>query len=135
MMQLRILDADDLRQALPMPAAVSAMAEAYRQLSAGKVQAPLRSRLAQADAGGVSLVMPAAVGETGETAVKIVSVFPDNPELGLPTIHALVIVLSAETGAPLAVLDPAFDRTSLAGKTVFVDSAPELVGCVGVNSW
>jgi ornithine cyclodeaminase/alanine dehydrogenase-like protein (mu-crystallin family) len=38
-------------------------------------------------------------------AVKIVSVFSQNPERGLPLIHALVVVVDATTGAPAAVME------------------------------
>lgn len=49
--------------------------------------------------------MPAYLEESLSLAVKIVSVFPDNLELGLPTIHALVVVLDATTGQPTAAID------------------------------
>jgi ornithine cyclodeaminase len=39
--------------------------------------------------------------------VKVVTVMPDNPGRGLPTIHALVVWLEAETGLPLALMDGA----------------------------
>ena len=38
-------------------------------------------------------------------ALKIASIFNDNPGKGLPLIYALVIVVDAETGAPEAVMD------------------------------
>jgi ornithine cyclodeaminase/alanine dehydrogenase-like protein (mu-crystallin family) len=38
-------------------------------------------------------------------AMKMVSVFNDNPGKGLPLIHALVVVVNAETGKPDAVMD------------------------------
>lgn len=106
-MKIRVLTADQVRQALPMPQAVEAMKDAYRQLSAGQAQVPLRSRLGSPAVDGVSLVMPAKLETSGEMAVKIVSVFPQNPERDLPTIHALVVALDAQTGKPLALLEGA----------------------------
>lgn len=106
-MQIRILTASDIRQALPMTEAVEAMKVAYAQFSAGRVDAPLRTRVAAPQSEGVTLFMPASLFDSGDLAVKAVSVFPHNPEIGLPTIHALVIALSAETGAPRAVLEGA----------------------------
>ncbi len=38
-------------------------------------------------------------------AVKVVSLFPHNPNKGLPLIHAAVLVLDAETGRPQALLE------------------------------
>lgn len=106
-MLLRVLNADDVRQALPMSAAIEAMKEAYAQLSAGAVDLPLRSRIGVPSVEGVSLFMPALVASSGDFGVKIVSVFPQNPSQGLPTIHAMVIALDSQTGRPLALLEGA----------------------------
>lgn len=106
-MNIRVLTAEDVRAALPMPAAIEAMKLAYGRLSADQAQVPLRSRLESPEVGGVALVMPARLDGSGEMAVKLVSVFPQNPEQNLPTIHALVVVLDAHTGRPLALLEGA----------------------------
>jgi ornithine cyclodeaminase len=106
-MRLRILAASDVRAALPMTEAVSAMKEAYRQFSAGRAETPLRTRLQVAQAGGVSLFMPAYLQDTQDLAVKAVSVFPGNAERRLPTIHALVIAFDPQTGAPAGLIEGA----------------------------
>ena len=106
-MQIRVLSARDVRQALPMAEAVEAMKAAYGQFSAGRADVPLRTRVASPRAEGVTLFMPASLFDSGDLAVKTVSVFPRNQQQGLPTIHALVVVLSSDTGAPLAVLEGA----------------------------
>jgi len=105
-MELRILNADEVRRALPMAEAVEAMKRAFGLLSAGEVSMPLRSRIEIAEAQATALFMP-AYGPGAGLAVKIVSVFPRNPGAGLPTIHAVVIVLDARSGAPLALLEGA----------------------------
>jgi ornithine cyclodeaminase len=106
-MRLRVLRAEDVRAALPMTDAIRAMKDAYRQFSSGQADVPLRSRLEVAKMGGVSLFMPAFLHESGDLAVKAVSVFPRNPERSLPTIHALVIAFDAQTGAPAALIEGA----------------------------
>ncbi|HSO19411.1 MAG TPA: ornithine cyclodeaminase family protein, partial [Desulfosarcina sp.] len=102
-MQLRILPATDVRQALSMSGAIDAVAAAYAQLSAGKATMPLRSRFNTEK--GVTLLMPAHLHDTGDFAVKIVSVYGDNPKLGLPTVAATVLALNPDTGMPLALLE------------------------------
>ena len=102
-MQIRILTAADIRSALTMDEAIDAVARAYGQLSAGKATMPLRSRF-HTDK-GVTLVMPAHLHESGDFAVKIVSVYPDNPTLGLPTVAATVLALNPQTGMPLALME------------------------------
>lgn len=102
-MDILLLSARDVEQALPMPEAIEANARAYMALSRGEALVPQRIALDTGE--GISLFMPAYVRQTGGLAVKIVSVFGKNPRRGLPTIHALVLALEAETGRPLALLE------------------------------
>lgn len=106
-MQLRVLNADELRKALPMREAIAAMKVAYGELSAGRAKLPLRSRIEIPEAAGVTLIMPALLPETGDFALKVVSVFGENRLRGLPTLHALVVALDPATGAPVGLLEGA----------------------------
>ena len=102
-----ILTADEVRQALPMHEVIEAMKHAYASLSDGKADAPLRTRLPIPPHNGLALFMPAYVqtDETEALAIKIVSIHPENPKRGLPYIHAAVLVLEAETGRAVALLE------------------------------
>ena len=102
-MYIRILSAADVRTALPMPKAIDAMRHAYGQLSAGKVNAPPRQHISTDK--GVTLLMPAHLPERSEFGIKVVSVYDDNPNLGLPRITATVLVLDPATGLPKAIID------------------------------
>jgi ornithine cyclodeaminase/alanine dehydrogenase-like protein (mu-crystallin family) len=102
-MKIRVLAAADVRAALPMPMAIEAMKSAFGQFSSGDATVPLRGRL-HTDK-GVTLLMPAFLRRSRNLAVKVVSVFGDNPSLGLPTVSALVLVLDAETGIARAVIE------------------------------
>ena len=86
---------------------IAAMKRAYAALSAGRAEVPLRARLPVAPHEAVSLFMPAFVQDDAAAAlaVKVVSVFPHNVTKGLPLIHAAVLVLEADTGRPLALLE------------------------------
>lgn len=103
-----ILSAADVCALVPMEEAIRLMGVAFAELSAGRAQSPLRTPLHNERLGGVSLFMPAAVPAIGGLGMKIVSVFPTNRERGLPTIMAVVGVIDAETGEPLAILDGTF---------------------------
>ncbi|MDQ3856496.1 MAG: ornithine cyclodeaminase family protein [Chloroflexota bacterium] len=85
---------------------VPAVARAFIAYSTGRAISPQRTVLELPP--GVSISMPAALPDEGMTAVKVVSVFPGNPDRGLPTIHGVVTVLEATTGRPLALLDGAY---------------------------
>jgi hypothetical protein len=56
-----ILNADDVRRALPMIEAIEAMKDAYASLSDGTAVVPLRTRLPIPDSDALSLFMPAYV--------------------------------------------------------------------------
>src|SRR3990172_10561745 len=102
-----ILNADEIRKVLPMKDAIEAMKQAYSSLSDGKAEVQLRSRLPVPPYNGLTLFMPAFVNnkKSQALAVKVVSVFPHNPQHNLPLIFATVLVLEANTGKPTALLE------------------------------
>jgi len=101
---LRVLNAADIEQALPMDQAIAAMKSAFASFSSGNTHVPLRTRIDIPGREAATLVMPALLD--GEViAVKTVSVFPENRERGMPTIHAAVLLIDKETGSPLSLLE------------------------------
>ncbi len=102
------LSGDDVRALVPMPRAIELMKEVFGELSAGRAFAPLRTPIDVPDQAAVTLFMPAFVPSQQGLGLKIVSVFPNNRDAGKPTIHALVALVSAETGEPLAIMDGTF---------------------------
>lgn len=82
---------------------ISAVREGFIALSSGRATVPVRSSLPTP--GGVTLYMPAYIAGESISTVKVVSVYRDNPALDLPTVIASVLVLDAETGVPLALMD------------------------------
>jgi len=102
-----LLNATDVRKALPMNEAIEAMKNAYASLSNGKAVVPLRTRLPVPNSEALSLFMPAFVNsqEADALAIKVVSLFPTNPARGLAYIQAAVLVLDPETGRAIALLE------------------------------
>jgi ornithine cyclodeaminase len=90
-----------------MRAAIEAVKRAYAALSAGEAVVPLRTRLPIPNSEALSLFMPAYVRSTDEQAlaIKVVSLFPTNPERGLAYIQAAVLVFDAGTGQAIALLE------------------------------
>jgi alanine dehydrogenase len=105
LMKLRLLSANDVRQALPMSECIGLMKEAFSQLSSGRAHVPLRCPVPVPAHEGVTIFMPAYLEQSGDLGAKIVSVFPRNLNSGLPTIHAVVIVIDSTTGVPSALID------------------------------
>lgn len=104
-MKVRILSAADVTKSLPMKDAIQAVRMAFQELSAGKADMPARMKVTAAKNKGLTLLMPAYMSEADQLAVKIVSVFSQNPSKGHPLIYAVVAVLEPTTGRPLALMD------------------------------
>lgn len=104
--KLHLIDKNLVRSCLDMPRAIELMRSAYRDLSAGKVDSPLRTALVNDN--GTVLYKPAYSDSTGIFCVKVVSVFPCNAGKGLPVTSGIIIINSAETGLPLAVMDAGY---------------------------
>ena len=104
-----LLNAAEVRRALPMSAAIEAMRRAFVALSDGLAEVPMRAHLAVEPHNGISIVMPAYVRDKRDEAlmVKVVSLFAENPKRGLPLIHAAVLALNPETGRPFALIEGA----------------------------
>ncbi len=102
-----ILNANDVRQALPMQETIAATKQAYAALTAGRAHVPLRAQLPIPPEDATALFMPAYVQAEPENAltVKIVTLFPKNIPVGLPLIHAAVLVMDAKSGQMLALIE------------------------------
>ncbi len=99
---LTLSEADVLRLIDPA-SLIDALAAGFRELTAGKVQAPPRPKV-DVPAKGFTMAM-LAWGPGQAIALKTVSVFHDNHKLGLPSHQALISLFDPETGAPIAIMD------------------------------
>jgi thiomorpholine-carboxylate dehydrogenase len=97
----------EVRAALSYEALIPAIRQALIDYSAGNVIQPARSILragnAEGHANGWFAVMPVIAGDV--MAVKTVTFYPANAELGIPTHMAVIELLRRATGEPLAVMD------------------------------
>ncbi|AKB85775.1 alanine dehydrogenase [Methanococcoides methylutens] len=112
------LEQNDVRSLLDLSDAMDAVEKAFEQHGRKKVQMPSKSYLYFESHNGDLRTMPAYLEEQDVAGVKIVNVHPDNRQKGLPTVMALFVLNSTETGAPLAVMDASLltdIRTGAAG--------------------
>ena len=97
------VDAETVAGALPYDQLVDALDAAF----AGETNVPLRAHHNIPVPGGTDgalLLMPAwSAGRS--IGVKIATVFPDNAKLDSPAVFASYLLMSAETGVPVAVMD------------------------------
>lgn len=110
---MRIVGPEEIARVLDDPSLIEAIAAAFR----GGIEAPARHHHAvpRPDADATLLLMPAwnRGGDSGDGAsggflgCKVVTVFPGNAGRGHPSVHGSYLLMSGETGEPLAVLDGA----------------------------
>jgi len=97
------LDEGQVRRHLRLEELIPAMEKALIDFSAGKVIQPVRSVIMVDPPGGFFGMMPALTPDG--LGLKIVTFYPPNAELGIPTHMATIFLVDPETGAPLAVMD------------------------------
>lgn len=116
--QILWLDRKEVESLIDMEETIEVVEEAFRQHGLKKVQMPPKLYLNFNKHNGDLRTMPAYLEEQDIAGVKVVTVYNDNPRRGLPTVMALVVLNSTETGAPIAVMDGTYltnMRTGAAG--------------------
>ena len=119
----------EVREHLTYDALIPAIRQALIDYSAGVVDQPARMILRAGNAGGAHngwfAIMPVIAGDV--MAVKTVTFYPGNAELGLPTHMAMIELLRRSTGEPLAVMDGRLItemRTACVSAVAFAALAP-----------
>lgn len=103
--ELLYLSRRDLESlAIGMGDVVEAVDAALRAKGSGEAVAPPKASL-HGPGEEFSQVMAASLPTLGGLGVKWVSIFPQNRELGLPTVTGLVVLSDPADGLPVAVMD------------------------------
>jgi alanine dehydrogenase len=93
----------DVRAVLSMADLIDVMESAVTAFSAGRVNQPVRTVLETP--GGFYASMPAYIAAPAAMGAKLVTVYHDNAQKGLPSHLATIILLDPATGALLATMD------------------------------
>jgi alanine dehydrogenase len=98
----------DVASLLTVKDALPLVESAFAAVGRGRAQMPPKVYLDFKEYGGDLRAMPAYLPETlsGEpfAGVKVVNSHPRNPEKGLPTVSAVMVLNDPRTGLPLAVM-------------------------------
>jgi len=103
-----LLSDADVERLLSMREAIDAVEKAFGEYAKGAVLMPPRSTLMLDRFGGSVSLMPSYLEETGALATKIISIYPRNPERGLPTTVAWIAVNDPETGVLEALIEATY---------------------------
>jgi alanine dehydrogenase len=96
-----VLARAEVRRLLDLDLLLDALERAFVELSAGRASVP--PRIAAQTNRGLLAAMPGYAD--GVLEAKLVSVFPANHAVGLPSHQATIALFDEETGTPLALLD------------------------------
>ncbi len=97
------IGANDIEKAVEHDRIMDCIERAYTLYEQGNFHMPDRMHVDRPE--GTILYMPCFSEDISGT--KIVSTFPGNQEFGLPTIQGTMILNSAKTGVPIAIMDGA----------------------------
>lgn len=99
-----LLSKEDIRKVINMRDVIEADKLAYRMVVDKTVDVPLRTVIS-GKYDGSFLFMPAYSADIDAAALKVVNIFPHNPEAGLATSPAQVLLIDGKTGYITALLD------------------------------
>ncbi len=141
-MDITILTEADIRKCVDLdPEAVSAVADGFSHLAGGDATVPPILAILVPENNGEVDVKTAYIRGLDSFAIKIAAGFYDNARLGLPTGSGMMVIISAKTGFPEAVLlDYGYltsVRTGAAGAVVATYLALkeiETAGVIGTGS-
>ena len=102
-----VISRSDLENILTMEEVIEAVEAAFADYARGRWVIPSRTHFTLPE--GIILYMPSLLSSAEEgkgiLGAKLVSVFPGNPEKGLPLIYGLYLLYDPPTGRPLALID------------------------------
>ncbi len=104
-MKIAVINEQAMEKALSMTDAIAALKDSLASYSAGTSDIPLRTNITVSAHSGQSLYMPGYEANSGALGVKIVSVYPNNIEKGLPSVPAVMVLTDDKTGIVNAILD------------------------------
>lgn len=99
-----VLSDKDVATLLPMGTAVAVVERAMVAVSAGKATLPLRSIV---DVGGPNKMgmMPGAMTDPACYGIKLVSLFPGNPEAGYSSHQGAIVLFESRHGSAVAMMN------------------------------
>ncbi|CAE6857086.1 ornithine cyclodeaminase family protein [Paraburkholderia aspalathi] len=133
---MKIWSRDEIIARFDVDRAVRMIEQGFIAYSRGTAQVPPVQNFQFADANGDCCVKSAYVDGSQSFAIKVSSGFYDNPKRGLPSNSGFVVLCSATTGVPVALLQDegwlTCVRTAIAGQLAARVAAPRDVKAIGI---
>ena len=106
-MPLTIINAEGVRDLLPMKECIDAMEPAMIAATTGAISMPPRLVAPLIDASGSLVLMPGSSTELASFGAKVINLKPGNPAKGLPAIQGFIALFDHDTGTPVVIIDGA----------------------------
>lgn len=99
-----ILSTEDILTLLPMGEAIEVVSDAMVEVAQGKTTLPLRSIIPVGD-GNFMGMMPGVMQKPACYGIKLVSLFPNNPQYGFSSHQGAMVIFEAKHGAAVAMMN------------------------------
>jgi|HigsolmetaAR202D_1030399.scaffolds.fasta_scaffold01460_7 ornithine cyclodeaminase/alanine dehydrogenase-like protein (mu-crystallin family) len=99
-----VISGNDVRRLLSMEQCIELIDATMRTVSRGGAQLPLRIG-APIPGGNIVAVMPGVLDRPAAAGAKVIAVYPNNSQRGLPSHRGVVVLFDIEHGTPIAVVD------------------------------
>lgn len=136
-----LLTGRQVKKLLAMEDVLAAVEDAFRHKGLGKAQMPPKVYLFYDKFDGDLRTMPSYIEDLDVSAVKIVNVHPRNAKLhDMRTVMGLLVLVSPETGAPLAIMDATHitdmrtGAASAIGSKYLANKNPKILGIIGAGN-
>ncbi|MDL2267520.1 hypothetical protein LJC46_05990 [Desulfovibrio sp. OttesenSCG-928-G15] len=103
-----LLNRAAIKEFFTLKDSIDAVKKAFSLFSAGKVEVPLRTHINATGRDGVFLCMPGFCDEENASCVKVLNMFKNNIDKGIPSINAWVLVMDADTGVIEGLVDGSY---------------------------
>ncbi|MDT2046253.1 ornithine cyclodeaminase [Priestia aryabhattai] len=103
-----LLNEKMIRELYTMKDCIRDVEQGFRYGTEGKAKAPVRLSLAHEKKQAETLYMPSYVEPVDYTAVKVVSIFPENANEGKKVLQGMILLTNALTGEHVALLDASY---------------------------
>jgi hypothetical protein len=103
---MRLISSDQVYALLPMVDCIDIVEAAMIAVSEGKSNLPLRSIMPLGN-GNAMGIMPGGLAEPHVHGIKLVSLYPENPKLGLSSHQGIILLFDSRDGRPMAAIDGA----------------------------
>jgi len=98
-----VLSKEEIESVITIDDAIEAVEEGFKAYNSGKAVIPFPVALQVPDHSGDVHIKPGYIKGYDTYTVKIASGFYDNPKVGLPASHGMLLLFDARTGYPLCI--------------------------------